>query len=342
MTIPKTDAPVYTDLAGLSQLKRAAGNNDPAAIRKVAQQFESMFTRMMLKSMRDASGPDPMFGSDQQQMYQGMADDQLAIELSKGRGLGLADMLIKQLQKLGVKGADAAAQTGGATASSGATIGGTASAATGGARTSTSGNNVAAARRAGAYAAFGRTAGAAPASDAEKASFVSDLWPQAQQAGQQLGVAPRNLIAQAALETNWGRSLPQDSAGRSSNNLFGIKASADWAGATVTSGTQEYQAGAATDATARFRAYSTPSQSFDDYVALLRDNPRYTHALNTGDNVQAFATALQRGGYATDPDYARKIAAMAGTVASTVARGVGTTELKSASALPITADTGEL
>src|SRR6266849_8407957 len=120
-SIPKAEAPAYTDLAGLSKLKRAAGNNDPTAIRTVAQQFESMFTRMMLKSMRDAIGPDPMFGSDQEQMYQGMADDQLAVQLSKGKGFGLADMLVRQLQKMGVKGADAAgAGTSGTTASAAA------------------------------------------------------------------------------------------------------------------------------------------------------------------------------------------------------------------------------
>src|ERR1700730_18884438 len=112
-SIPKAEAPAYTDIAGLSKLKRAAGNNDPAAIRTVAAQFESMFTRMMLKSMRDASGRDPMFGSDQEQMYQGMADDQLSVQLSKGKGLGLADMLVRQLQKMGVKGATDAATPGG-------------------------------------------------------------------------------------------------------------------------------------------------------------------------------------------------------------------------------------
>src|ERR1700733_4224292 len=103
--IPKADAPAYTDIAGLSKLKRAAGANDPKAIRTVAEQFESMFTRMMLKSMRDAVGPDPMFGSNQEQMYQGMADDQLSVQLSKGKGLGLADMLVRQLQKMGGRGA---------------------------------------------------------------------------------------------------------------------------------------------------------------------------------------------------------------------------------------------
>src|SRR3954465_5964235 len=113
--ILKTDAPVYTDIKGLGQLKRAAGANDPKAIRTVAEQFEAMFTRMILKSMRDAVGPDPMFGSNQEQMYQGMADDQLSVQLSKGKGLGLADMLVKQLQKMGVKGAGQGAGQGAGT-----------------------------------------------------------------------------------------------------------------------------------------------------------------------------------------------------------------------------------
>jgi peptidoglycan hydrolase FlgJ len=316
VAISKIDAPAYTDLAGLSKLKRAAGNNDPAAIRTVAGQFESMFTRMMLKSMRDAVGPDPMFGSDQEQMYQGMADDQLAVQLSKGKGFGLADMLVRQLQKMGVKGADAAANGTGAKAA--AAYSATQSAST----TSTT------------------------ATDAAKTNFIQGLWPQAQEAGQVLGVDPRHLIAQAALETNWGRSMPQDASGRSSNNLFGIKASAGGSGPTVTSDTQEFQDGVATNTPAQFKAYTTPAQSFQDYVALLRNNPRYSAALNTGGNVQAFATGLQRGGYATDPDYASKIAAVANTVAHKVndapTASASVNDLKLSSALPITASTGAL
>jgi flagellar protein FlgJ len=314
VAISKIDAPAYTDLAGLSKLKRAAGNNDPAAIRTVAGQFESMFTRMMLKSMRDATGPDPMFGSDQEQMYQGMADDQLAVQLSKGKGFGLADMLVRQLQKMGVKGADAAANGTGAKA-------------------------------AAAYSAT-QSASTTSTTDAAKTNFIQGLWPQAQEAGQVLGVDPRHLIAQAALETNWGRSMPQDASGRSSNNLFGIKASAGWSGPTVTSDTQEFQDGVATNTPAQFKAYATPAQSFQDYVALLRNNPRYSAALNTGGNVQAFATGLQRSGYATDPDYASKIAAVANAVAHKVndapAASASVNDLKLSSALPITASTGAL
>jgi flagellar protein FlgJ len=323
-------------------LKRAAGDNDPKAIRAVAEQFEAMFTQMMLKSMRDAVGPDPMFGSDQQQTYQDMADSQLAIQMSKGKGLGLADVLVRQLQKMGVKGAAGATGATGASATAGA-AGTTSGTGTAGKAAVTGADLVGQSARARAAAAYSATerasATTSSAGESAKTNFVQDLWPQAQQAGQLLGVDPRHLIAQAALETNWGRNVPQDSAGRSSNNLFGMKLSADWSGATVTSGTQEFQGGVATNTSAQFKAYATPEQSFQDYVALLRNNPRYAAALNTGGDVQSFATALQRGGYATDPDYASKIAAVASTVAHKVSES---SNLKLATSLPIPADTGAL
>ena len=327
--ILKTDAPVYTDINGLGKLKRAAGANDPKAIRTVAEQFEGLFTRMMLKSMRDAVGPDPMFGSSQEQMYQGMADDQLSVQLAKGKGLGLADMLVKQLQKMGVKGAGhGAGQAAGTTGANGDAA-------------AHAGIALKSAKAAAAYRATqnASTPSTTPApsttpvtSDVTKTHFIQDLWPQAQDAGTLLGVDPRHLIAQAALETNWGQNLPQDSSGGTSNNLFGVKASAAWTGATVNNATQEFQNGVASSTTARFKAYATPTQSFQDYVALLRDNPRYSAALNTGTDVHAFASALQRGGYATDPDYANKIAAVANTVS----------HLKLSSTLPIPANTGTL
>jgi peptidoglycan hydrolase FlgJ len=307
--ILKTDAPVYTDISGLGKLKRAAGADDPKAIRTVAEQFEAMFTRMMLKSMRDAVGPDPMFGSNQEQMYQGMADDQLSVQLAKGKGLGLADMLVKQLQKMGVKGAGQA---------------------DGAAPAPAAGARAAAAYRATQNASTPSTTSAT--SDVTKTNFIQDLWPQAQDAGTLLGVDPRHLIAQAALETNWGQNLPKDSSGGTSNNLFGVKASTGWTGAAVNNTTQEFQNGAATSTTAQFKAYDTPTQSFQDYVALLRNNPRYSAALNTGSDVHAFAAGLQRGGYATDPQYANKIAAVANTVGN----------LKLSSTVPIPAKAGAL
>jgi flagellar protein FlgJ len=285
-----TAADTYTDLSGLQALKRAAANNDPSAVRKVAQQFESMFTRMMLKSMRDAVGKDPIFDSDQEQTYQGMYDDQLALQLSKGRGLGLADMLVRQLQRLGVPGATAAAAT-----------------------TKGMGN---------ATSASGPVSGKSTlpaASTATQQNFIQGLWPQARQAAQQLGVDPTNLVAQAALETNWGRSLPHDGSGHSSNNLFGVKATGSQDGASVQAVTTEVTAGTVTSTVAPFRSYADTAHSFQDYVSVLRGNPRYAAALNTGSDAQAFAAGLQRGGYATDPNYARKVSAVANNISGHLA-----------------------
>jgi flagellar protein FlgJ len=334
MTIPidKGSADVYTDFAGLAALKKSVRSNDPAALRQVAKQYESLFTRMMIKSMRDAVGKDPMFGSDQEQSYQEMYDDQLSIELTKGKGLGLSDMLVRQMQRL--TGADKTGAAGAKTAAAGTSA-------------VTPQPDVKAGLRlfkqnspADQRASPSGQGASAPVAPEAQSSFISELWPTAQEAGQQLGVDPRNLIAQAALETNWGTHVPRDSSGRSSNNLFGIKAAGQWAGSSVSAVTQEYQNGAAVSTTGQFRSYDSRAQSFQDYVSLLRNSPRYAAALNTGSNVHAFATALQRGGYATDPDYASKIRSIAGSISPQVA----TLEpsLKSASARPINPMTGIL
>jgi flagellar protein FlgJ len=289
-TTPVNNTSVYGDFAGLEKLKSGAAHNDPAAVRQVAQQFESLFARMMIKSMRDAIGKDPIFGSDQAQTYQGMYDDQLSVELTRGKGLGLADMLVRQLQQAGAPKPAASSAAPGA------------------------------------------------ASSAERSSFVSQVWPQAEQAAQQLGVHPVSLIAQAALETNWGRSIPRSASGATSNNLFGIKAGASWGGASIIAGTQEFQGGAAQQTNAAFRAYASPGESFQDYVGLLKTSPRYSAALGSGASVGAFATALQQGGYATDPDYAHKVTAIAAQVAAALSQGAtsaGTGALKFADGLPI-------
>jgi flagellar protein FlgJ len=324
-----TAADVYTDFAGLAALKKDAKTDDPETLRAVAKQYEGMFARMMIKSMRDAVGKDPIFGSDEENSYQEMYDDQLSIEITKGKGLGLADMLVHQLQKLsgGSKPdtTQSTAQGAGAHASA-----------------SMSAQSAAQALRKyqGASQSHAGNSGIPVASPEEQSSFITEMWPAAQEAGQQLGVDPHNLIAQAALETNWGTHVPRSASGRSSNNLFGIKAGSQWTGDSVAAGTQEYENGTAVSVTGEFRAYESPTASFKDYVALLRSNPRYAAALNTGSNTHAFASALQQGGYATDPDYANKVTAIAASVhtRSTMLQQ----PLKSASALPLNPQTGIL
>ncbi|CTP89974.1 muramidase (flagellum-specific) protein [Xanthomonas translucens pv. poae] len=141
--------------------------------------------------------------------------------------------------------------------------------------------------------------------------FVAQIWTHAQKAAKELGVDARALVAQAALETGWGRRGISRGDGASSNNLFGIKATG-WSGERVTTGTHEYVDGVKQSQTADFRAYASPAESFADYVRLLKTNPRYQQALNAGTNIRGFAQGLQRAGYATDPSYAAKIAAIAG------------------------------
>lgn len=289
MTAPIADASLYTDTSGLTALRRDAQANDPKAVREAAKQFESLFTRMMLKSMREASFDDPIFGSDQEKFYQGMFDDQLAVTLSNGKGLGLADMLVQQLTRAGLIPADSTAPS----------------------------------------TAAGAASTRAPLTPAAQTDFITEVWPAAQAAGRELGVDPTHLVAQAALESGWGQSIPTDANGNSSFNLFGMKTGTSWSGPAVAVRTLEFEGGVPVPRTDKFRAYTSPAESFRDYVDLLRNNPRYADALNTGSNTEAFATALQKGGYATDPTYARKIQAIAQNVAAL------RPALKSADARPI-------
>jgi len=265
----------FADFQGLASLKNDAKGQAPTALKEAARQFESLFTQMLLKSMREANksfGEDSLFGSDQGDMYQDMFDDQIAMQLSKGKGLGLADMLVRQLQG-GVQSTE---------------------------KTSA-------------------PASSAPAANSQalttsKEDFLRQLRPHAEQAARELGGDPNALLAQAALETGWGRSVPCNANGDCSFNLFGIKAGSQWSGATVNVPTLEFEAGIPVRKVERFRAYDSPADSFRDYAALIRDSSRYASARGAGDNVEAFATALQQGGYATDPHYAQKIAAVASEV----------------------------
>jgi flagellar protein FlgJ len=322
MTAPVADSSFYADFTRLDGLARDARAQDPQALREAAKQFESIFTKMMISSMRKASFGDPLLGSDQQDFYQGMFDDQIAVELSRGKGLGLADMLVQQLTRKGLATPEAAAapaakpptlpsavpaipaQTAAeqvdltplqAMAAEIAKAVNDGPVITAGAELPTA--------QAGAQKLFWR-----PQSRQE---FIRELWPCAEQAGRELGIDPRHLLAQAALETGWGQSLPCNPDGSTSFNLFGIKAGTSWEGQSVAVKTLEFEGGIPVARRERFRAYESAADSFRDYVAVLRDNPRYAAALNTGSDAKAFAGALQRGGYATDPAYARKIATIA-------------------------------
>jgi flagellar protein FlgJ len=157
---------------------------------------------------------------------------------------------------------------------------------------------------------------AAPEDDsapgAEQQAFLDNIAPWAKEAAAKLGVTPELVQAHAALESGWGQRPLRNADGASSHNLFGIKAGPNWDGAVSDSATTEYVGGAAVKTSARFRAYPDGAAAFRDYAQMLLDNPRYKGALGAGNDAHTFAQGLAKGGYATDPAYAAKLARLAG------------------------------
>ncbi|OFA08019.1 peptidoglycan hydrolase FlgJ [Duganella phyllosphaerae] len=140
--------------------------------------------------------------------------------------------------------------------------------------------------------------------------FLASVKPWASEAADKLGVAPELVVAHAALESGWGRQ-PLRKGGIDTNNLFGIKAGGNWQGEVASATTTEFEHGAMLKKTERFRSYPDTASAFRDYADMLAGNPRYQAALNTGGDARAFANGLARGGYATDPGYADKLARLA-------------------------------
>jgi flagellar protein FlgJ len=309
MTAP-IDTSFYADPKGLAELRGQAQAQDPAALRKVAEQFESIFTKMMLKSMRQANDSfgDSLFSSQQTEFYEGMFDDQIAVQLSQGRGMGLADMLVRQLSQLpGVNSGQAVDDPAMSTKSLEAEV--------------------------DAPVSLQSKPSSPQPIASSKEDFVRALWPHAARAAQKIGVDPNAVLAQAALETGWGKSVACTGNGDCSFNLFGIKAGSQWSGATASVPTLEFEEGIPVKKVERFRSYESAAQSFDDYARLIADNPRYESARGTGSDIASFASALQQGGYATDPHYARKIVAVANELAGVKQRaGLRQSDVKSAEA----------
>lgn len=163
-------------------------------------------------------------------------------------------------------------------------------------------------------AGIGARATGPNSADSDRRAFLAEIMPHARRAGAMIGAAPELIAAHAALESGWGSKPLKNVRGETAHNLFGIKSTGGWAGASVASVTTEYLNGAAVKVVDRFRAYQSYGGAFHDYAKLLRDSPRYAGVRNVGDDARAFASALKRGGYATDPAYATKLVEMAGLV----------------------------
>ena len=299
MSIPDiSNLPAY-DANSLNELKRLSKGNSPEAIHAASQQFEALFLQQVLKSMRDATPQDGMFDSEQTRTFQSMLDQQLAQMLSAKGSTGLAAMLEKQLShgqaQAPAKPANPAAAADPAAASGSAVP------------TSRFGKDTL--RGAALQLLGGRTspnASAGTTAAKPSSSFVDALWPHALEASRSTGIPPHFMIAQAALETGWGKAHMKNADGSNSHNLFGIKAGKDWQGPVVEQTTTEHVGGVARKQVARFRAYASYGEAFNDYAKLLSSNPRYAGVVGNQD-AATFARGLQHAGYATDPMYASKL-----------------------------------
>ncbi|WP_223504629.1 flagellar assembly peptidoglycan hydrolase FlgJ [Pseudomonas sp. GL-RE-29] len=419
--VSSSDSGSYSDLNRLNQLKVGDKNSD-GNLRKVAQEFESLFLGEMLKSMRsatDALGQDNPLNTPAAKQYQEMYDQQLAVSMSReGGGIGLADVLMRQMSKnkplapgeaaaasaAKQEAAKAAVQTpvaAGTIAINGPLsrvngerplwasrsvkaptgesahrndmalinqrrlalppkladrlLAGLVPSATTAAttmvnktplpeRTTTTGAGplyngdwLASAQQAstGSMQVYGRAMAQIPLAPAKKAfssadEFVNTMLPMAKEAADRIGVDPRYLVAQAALETGWGKSVMRAQDGSSSHNLFGIKAGSSWQGDSARAITSEFRNGAMVRETAEFRSYGSYKDSFHDLVTLLQTNNRYQDVVKSADNPEQFVRELQKAGYATDPDYASKISQIARQMTSYqnyAAAGASTTPL---------------
>lgn len=295
-------AALYSDFGSLAGLRTEARQDAEGSLREVASQFESLFVQMMLKSMRAATMEGGLFDSNALESYEQMYDQQLAVELSRHGGIGLADVIVEQLRS------DAP----GAKKDSSQPV-----AELQGQGGSATGLDAYRARALPTYRPAPDAAAADPitvapeqtptqAPDGTPSGFMQAFGAPARRAAEQLGVDASVLLAQAALETGWGRHVVADQSG-SSNNLFNIKAGPGWDGPTVRVSTLEYRDGVAVREMAEFRAYGSAEDAFADYARLISGSPRYEAALEHAADGPQYLRELQRAGYATDPAYADKI-----------------------------------
>jgi flagellar protein FlgJ len=306
------------DVQGFASLSAQAKASPQAGMKMAAQQFDAVFTQMMLKSMRDATPQDGPFDSHDSATFTSMMDQQMSQQLSK-KGIGVADAMLKQLMRnQGMQVGNGAGGTGGAGG-----LGGMANA-LGGSSGGDEGQTAALNALAKAYGnaqANGRLAigkgysansaltpplrgdGSSPKVDA----FVDKLAASAQAASAATGIPARFIIGQAALESGWGKSEIKKADGSTSHNVFGIKATRDWTGKTVSTVTTEYVNGKPHRMVEKFRAYDSYQEAMTDYASMLKGNPRYAQVINSSHDVNGFANGMQRAGYATDPHYARKL-----------------------------------
>ena len=266
-----------SDTRGVDALRYAAAKDPKAATKEAAKQFEGIFMQQLLKSMRQATMSSGMMENSGTQMGTELLDTQLAQQMT-GRPGGLSDLIARQLDRqLGEPLANIAKDA------------------------------------AAAQTQTTNTLSPALQGKDRQIGFLKLHDGAAKAAEAETGIPATFMVAQAAHESGWGRHEIRNADGSTSFNLFGIKAGSDWKGPTTTVTTTEVVNGEPRKVQAKFRAYASYEESFKDYAKLMKDNPRYSKVVASGTSAQGFASGLQRAGYATDPEYAKKLTNMINT-----------------------------
>jgi flagellar protein FlgJ len=291
------------DVQSAQDLRTQFQKDPQQGVKAAAQQFETLFLQMVLKSMRDATPQDGLLNSDQSRFYNGLLDQQMAQNLAtQGGGVGFAKVIEQQLgRQMGLAdgksplAANAAGNSLPLSTSDGRHL----------QHQTVLSSQPTSAAYASSFAPIS-TIGNTSDNAATSQAFVNRVWPHAVEASRSTGIPPQFLVGHSALESGWGRSEILKADGSSSYNLFGIKAGKNWTGATVDATTTEYVNGQPQKVVERFRAYGSYEEAFRDYAGLLRNNSRYSGVIGSQDGTE-FAQRLQQAGYATDPMYADKL-----------------------------------
>jgi len=326
MTTRIADAQNFLDINGLNSIRQDAKSGDKdskeAALTQAAKQFEAIFMQMLMKSMRKAQDvleSDSPFNSESTKFYREMHDQQMSLELSNNGSLGLSELIVRQL------GGDSDNFTPHSILRSDGNLDSRGSVRVNDPSLLSKASLVkdASAHRDpdkdrqtnGSIATQAANMLQAPVFEQPK-DFVSALTAEAKRVQDKINVPFEVVIAQAALETGWGQKIIKTDSGKSSNNLFNIKADSRWTGEKTHKETLEFENGAMVKKREPFRVYESIGQSVNDYLNFLTKSERYQGALDKSTNVEQFLHNLQSAGYATDPNYAKKIMGTLRTVTS--------------------------
>ncbi|CAD5286099.1 Peptidoglycan hydrolase FlgJ [Alteromonas sp. 38] len=288
------------DLGSINKMREAIASGDESVLQEAAEQFEAIFVQMMLKSMRKAqdalADEDSPFNSQQVKFYRDMHDQQLATDLTAGGGMGLADIIVKQMGQSEDSYLPASVIR------------------SDGNLNSLNRDRVIAIEQAQETVLASESKGVKSAAkdsmfDSPE-DFVETLRPYAEQVADKYGMDAKAIIAQAAVETGWGKFVIHNADGESSHNLFGIKANSQWEGEQAVVDTLEFNSGIPQKQKAAFRSYASLEEAVDDYGRFITTQPRYQHAVEQASDAHRYTRELQSAGYATDPNYANKIMAV--------------------------------